>query len=77
MTEIFTNIPKSVKDQTQMLVDLAFKQPNFKDCINMIKEYIKTSYTVEEQEFVDFYCQLKMEMLNNENHNDFSEEPTR
>ena len=67
MTEIFENIPEYIKKQTEGIVELALLQKDLMGTISVLKNYRETCSNEEEQEFLDFYFNLKMEQLKNEN----------
>lgn len=77
MTELFTNIPTDVKKQHSEFIDFIFLHYDAQSAAKIILEYVKTCIDIDEQEFIDFYFNLKMEQLLHENSNDISEESTR
>lgn len=77
MTELFTNIPTDVKKQHSEFIDFIFLHYDAQSAAKIILEYVKTCIDIDEQEFIDFYFNLKMEQLLYENSNDISEESTR
>ncbi len=70
MTEIFVDIPPHVKRITQNWVDFALLHTDIIQAIKIIKEFRDTCESDEEKAFLDFYVDLRMEQLNNENNND-------
>lgn len=66
MQEIFNNIRSEVKDTAETAWQLAVVQ---KDAIqaarflNTVTEYYRNLYSEEEIEFLQFYFQMKMEMM--------------
>ena len=66
MQEIFNNIRSEVKDTAETAWQLAVVQ---KDAIqaarflNTVIEYYRNLYSEEEIEFLQFYFQMKMEMM--------------
>lgn len=70
MQEIFKQIPDRIKEQAKYWVDLALKQKNPYDAAAMVAEYANSCFNEEEKDFVDFYFNLRLEELLNENNND-------
>ena len=70
MQEIFKQIPDRIKEQAKHWVDLALKQKNPYDAAAMVAEYANSCFNEEEKDFVDFYFNLRLEELLNENNND-------
>lgn len=77
MTELFTNIPTEIKKQHSEFIDFIFLHYDAQSAAKIILEYVKTCIDIDEQEFIDFYFNLKMEQLLNENSNAISEKPAR
>ena len=65
MVEIFTDIPETVKQQTELVVDLAFSKKNIVDIVRALNEYTDSCENEEEKEFVKFYINMKLEELQN------------
>ena len=65
MVEIFTDIPETVKQQTELVVDLAFSKKNIVDIVRALNEYTDSCKNEEEKEFVKFYINMKLEELQN------------
>jgi len=65
MTELFTNIPESVKKQTELFVDLTFKNEDPFEIVNVLNEYTENCKNEEEKEFVRFYINMKLEEMKN------------
>ena len=65
MTELFTNIPENVKKQTEMFVDLTFKNEDPFEIVNVLNEYTENCQNEEEKEFVQFYINMKLEEMKN------------
>lgn len=75
MVELFADLPQEVKIQIQKFIDSAFNYFDIKDAVNIIANFANSCFNEEEQDFIDFYFNLKMEQFNNEDTNDLSEEP--
>lgn len=67
MIELFANIPEYVKNQTKFWVDLALQQKDLISGAKMVADYAKTCQNEEERDFVDFYFNLRIQELINEN----------
>jgi hypothetical protein len=65
MTELFTNIPESVKERTKMFVDLTLKNEDPFEIVNVLNEYTENCQNEEEKEFVQFYINMKLEEMKN------------
>lgn len=65
MIEIFNNIPKEVRDNAKFWFEVALSQTDAKDTIRMLSEYRNSCENEEEQEFVDFYFNMRFEQLMN------------
>ena len=66
MIEIFTNISEEVKDTAEMAWQLALsheKPIDAAEFLNIVTEYYKKTYSEEEIEFLQFYFQMKLEMM--------------
>ena len=68
MIELFTNIRETDKALTKIVVDTAFMINDVPKTIKRIEEY-RAVCSPEVQEFIDFYVQLKLEELKNEENN--------
>lgn len=66
MTELFTNIPESVKQNAEFMFNMAIKQPYAANAAKMLNEYTNSCFNEEEKEFVQFYFNLRLEQLQNE-----------
>ena len=69
MTEIFQNIRDEVKEVADLAWRLAIAQKNPIDAANFLNNttnYYRNIYTEEEIEFLQFYFNMKMEMMKNE-----------
>ena len=67
MIEIYSDIPEWVKLQAKSWFDLALRQKNPGVGIKMLNDYKNSTLSDYEREFVDFYFNLRMEELLNEN----------
>ena len=70
MTEIFTNIPEEVKQQTELIANFIFSTLEPEAGLKFIESYIASCKNAEEKEFIRFYFNMRMEQLLNENNND-------
>lgn len=66
MTEIFTNVTETFKRQAKNIIDFAFYQDNFLQIMNIVDLILKLCHTEEEREFIDFYFNMKLEEMRNE-----------
>lgn len=70
MTELFTDISPTIKNVIKRIIDITFDSSmKLSDAASIILEFAKTR-PHKEQEFIDFYFNLKMEQLKNESNND-------
>ena len=66
MQEIFSNISNEVKEIAQVAWNLAMMQKNpaaAADFLNNVTNYYRNTCTDEEIEFLQFYFNMKMEMM--------------
>lgn len=68
MIELFTNISEPDKQLTRLAIDTAFMLNEAPKTIKRIEEY-RAVCSPAVQEFVDFYVQLKLEEMKNEEDN--------
>lgn len=68
MTELFTDISAFDKHLTKLAIDAAFGINDVPKAIKQIEEY-RAACSPAVQEFVDFYVQLKLEEMKNEESN--------
>ena len=68
MTELFTDISEADKQLTRLAIDTAFMLNDVPKAIKRIEEY-RAVCSPAVQEFVDFYVQLKLEEMKNEENN--------
>lgn len=66
MTEIFDNIPMSVKMDTELAFRTAIMQHNINTAAKMLNVYVDSCQNEEEKEFANFYFQMKFEELLND-----------
>lgn len=69
MEEIFTNIPDEVKQGAELVFNAALKTQNPIKIVRILDEYTKNCLNEEEQEFVRFYFNLRMEQIFNDSNN--------
>ena len=62
MVELFTELGEENKQVIQELVDMAINAPTYAMAKQILKQ-ARDTCSEEEQEFMDFYFQLKMEEL--------------
>lgn len=62
-SELFTNIPDEVKERTKLIADFALTQLSLPNAIKMLAQYANTCYDEEEQNYVDFYFNMRLELL--------------
>jgi predicted solute-binding protein len=74
MKEIFNNISQRTKEQVRFWVNVALTKENPMDAAKVISNFSKTLKTEEEQSFLDFYFNMRLLQLKedeeqlNENH---------
>ena len=74
MKEIFNNISQRTKEQVRFWVNVALTKENPMDAAKVISNFSKTLKTEEEQNFLDFYFNMRLLQLKedeeqlNENH---------
>lgn len=61
--ELFPNIPQDVRDRTKLIADFALMQNDAISAVKILSEYANTCINEEEQEFVDFYFNMRFEQL--------------
>ena len=76
MKEIFNNISQKTKEQVRFWVNVALTKENPIDAAKVISNFSKTLKTEEEQNFLDFYFNMRLlqlkedeEQLNENNSN--------
>ena len=70
MTEIFYNISKKQKDNAEFIFNLALQEKDILSTLNLLNTYTNFCPTEEEQKFIEFYFNMRLEQLKNENNND-------
>ena len=66
MVEIFTDISDDIKSKADIIWRIALSQPTSLAAakfLNAVTEYYRTRWTEEEVDFLQFYLQMKMEMV--------------
>lgn len=66
MIELFTDISPFIKQQLERVINLAIDSMELKECAELIADFAKTRPD-REQDFIDFYFNLRMEQMKNEN----------
>lgn len=66
MVEIFEDIPVAIKQTIAQMIDTCFDSMDLKDAAKVIIDFSK-DMPDKTRDFVDFYFNLKMEQLNDEN----------
>ena len=69
MTEIFSNISKEQKEKAEFIFNIASKKDLISTLITL-NDYTNSCPTEEEREFVEFYFNMRLEQLKNENNDD-------
>jgi hypothetical protein len=69
MIELFPGVSEEVKKLISYCIDLAFLQPTPLECAKVVNNFRKSCRTEEEKDFLDFYFNLRLELLNNEGDN--------
>lgn len=69
MEEIFINISNEIKQGAKLVFDAALKTQNPITMIKILDEYTKNCLNEEEQDFVRFYFNLRMEQIFNDSNN--------
>ena len=66
MIELFTNIPKEIKIQTELVANFIFNNFDPESGLKFIQSYISSCQDEEEQDFARFYFSMRLEQLLNE-----------
>lgn len=66
MIELFTNIPKEIKIQTELVANFVFNTFDPESGLKFIQSYISSCQDEEERDFVRFYFSMRLEQLLNE-----------
>mgnify|MGYP006896848455 CR=1 FL=1 len=67
MTELFANISDDVRQKADIIWKITLAQPHpllAAKFLNYVTEYYRHKWTEEEVEFLQFYIQTQMEMMN-------------
>lgn len=68
MEELFQNIPEEFRKRVKFIVDMALRAQDIPSAAYALKAFADTC-SEEEQEFLDFYFNCRMENLLNANSN--------
>lgn len=63
MIELFTELPQEIKDGIRMYVDSVLEDFQLLDAAKVISEFANNCIDEEEQNFIDFYFNLKLEEM--------------
>lgn len=63
MIELFVELPQEVKDKIRTYVDSILKDFQLLDAAKIINEFANNCTDEEEQNFIDFYFNLKLEEM--------------
>jgi len=63
MIELFTELPQEIKDGIRMYINSALKDFRLLDAAKVISEFANSCNNEEEQNFIDFYFNLKLEEM--------------
>lgn len=63
MIEIFDDIPEIVKHQAEAVFKIALLQKDVPSVVQLLNDYVNSCIDEEEQEFINFYFQMKFEEL--------------
>ena len=63
VSELFVNIPEEVKERTKLVADFALTQLQLPEAVKMLAQYTNTCFDEEEQDYVDFYFNMRFEQL--------------
>lgn len=63
MIELFVELPQEVKDKIRTYVDSVLKDFQLLDAAKIINEFANSCTDEEEQNFIDFYFNLKLEEM--------------
>lgn len=68
MIEIFSNVSQKAKDNAQFIFDMAMRQKNITDMIDVMNTYTSTCEDENERNFIEFYFNMRMEQSQHENY---------
>ena len=63
MIELFANIPKEVKEQTEVVANFVFLNFEPEPGLKFIQSYISSCEDEDERDFVRFYFNTRLEQL--------------
>lgn len=63
MVELFTNIPEEIKIQTELVANFVFNNFEPEAGLKFIQSYISSCQDEEEQDFIRFYFNMRLEQL--------------
>ena len=66
MIELFTELPQEIKNEIRTYIDSILNNFQLLDAANIISEFANNCTNKEEQDFIDFYFNLKLEQLQKE-----------
>ena len=66
MIELFTNIPEEIKKQTEAVANFIFSNFEPESGLKFIQSYISSCENEDEQEFIRFYFNMRLEQFLNE-----------
>lgn len=66
MRELYADLPQEIKDYIIFYIDSVLKNFQLLDAANIIREFASKCIDEEEQEFIDFYFNLKLEEMQKE-----------
>lgn len=66
MTELFTELPEEVKNEIKNYIDSVLKNFPLLSAAKAIREFANGCIDEEEQNFIDFYFNLKLEEMQKE-----------
>lgn len=70
MIELFTGLPSDLKIQIQKFIDGILNKYELIEAVKIIADFSNSCSSEEEQDFIDFYFNMKMEQLKNESNSD-------
>lgn len=66
MIELFAGLPSNLKIQIQKFIDGILNKYDLIEAVKIIADFSNSCSSEEEQDFIDFYFNMKMEQLKNE-----------
>lgn len=70
MIEIFEDISEQARQRAKFMFEMALRQPTLLETVKVLENYTRNCPTEREQEFVEFYFNMKLEQLKNGNNVD-------